>query len=610
MGQITLARALAKLLEKMGTEVVFGVNGHGNWALLDQLVHETKIRGVPARAEDQAVQMADGWWRVRRSAPLPIVTTSVGPGNMNIVPAVATAFYESIGMVVIASAGATHWFDRGGIEEAYRHGPEDWTAVLKPITKRALMVTRPDNALDMFLRAYRVAITGRPGPVVIQIPFDIQSTLVSDDLPDPTPYLSWHPPSPDPEGVKKAVSLLQAAKRPLIAVGSGIANSRAWDELLAFAERGGIPVATTSTGKGAFPEDHRLSVGCIGRAGTGHGNQAAGRADLVIGIGTHFSDVDTGGWTIFDIPAGAKLIHLDIDSTELGRAYPTAVALTCDARLGLRALTEGLREAAVKEQSAWLKEIDRERNAWNTSVDDQRTSNIAPLHYARICNDTGEVAAKENPQMPVFFDTGHLLSFAPPFMRAVSHNVAHNGFFHRMGWSTSAIVGASMAAGGGPALALLGDGSFLMGGTAVATAVEQNLPVTWVVLNNCSLQIERELMFRLYGRESFCDYRRVGHDGLWNPDLCKWSESMGAVARRVTKPEQYAPALARAIRSRKPTVIVVETALDIKGYRSVWYPYPNDFHQTWKPGPMAGDIEPKKRAPERRAPRQRAGRKA
>ena len=107
MGQITVARALAKLLEKMGTEVVFGVNGHGNWALLDQVVHETRIRGVPARAEDHAVQMADGWWRMRRSGPLPIVTTSVGPGNMNIVPAVATAFYESIGMVVIASAGAT-----------------------------------------------------------------------------------------------------------------------------------------------------------------------------------------------------------------------------------------------------------------------------------------------------------------------------------------------------------------------------------------------------------------------------------------------------------------------------------------------------------------------
>ena len=118
MGQITVAKAIARILEQMGTEVVFGVNGHGNWALLDALINETNIRGVPARAEDQAVQMADGYWRMRRAAPLPIITTTVGPGNMNIVPAVATAFYESIALLVLAGAGATHWFDRGGASRA------------------------------------------------------------------------------------------------------------------------------------------------------------------------------------------------------------------------------------------------------------------------------------------------------------------------------------------------------------------------------------------------------------------------------------------------------------------------------------------------------------
>lgn len=586
MRKITVARALARLLEKMGTEVVFGVNGHGNWALLDALVHETGVRGVPARAEDQAVQMADGYWRMRRGAPLPIVTTSVGPGNMNIVPAVATAFYESIGLVVIASSGATHWFDRGGIEEAYRYGPEDWVAVLKPITKKAFMVTRPDNAIDMFLRAYHTAISGRPGPVVIQIPFDIQHTLITDKLPDPTPWMHWHPPAPDPEGVSKAVALLKTAKRPLLVVGSGIANARAWDELLAFAVATGIPVATTATGKGAFPEGHRLCVGGIGRAGTGHGNAAARRADVVIGVGTHFTDVDTGGWTLFDIPARTQLIHLDIDTTELGRAYPTAVALTGDARLGLKALTAAARKAGVRERGDWLKAVARERKSWEKSVADQRNSSIAPLHYARICHDTAEVVAKKNPQMPVFFDTGHLLSFAPPFLKTSSRNIAHNGFFHRMGWSASAIIGASIAQGNSPALALIGDGSFIMGGTAVATAVEQNLPVVWVVMNNGSLQIERELMIRLYGRESFCDYRKVGGKALWGPDLSKWAEAMGAAAIRVSRADEYAPALSRALERREPTVICVDVALDIKGYRALWYPYPNNFHETWAPGPL------------------------
>lgn len=586
MGQITVALALARLLEKAGTEVVFGVNGHGNWALLDALVNETRIRGVPARAEDQAVQMADGYWRIRRAAPLAVVTTSVGPGNMNIVPAVATAYYESIALLVLAGAGATHWFDRGGMEEAYRQGPEDWVAVLKPITKKSLLVTRPDTALDMVLRAYHTAISGRPGPVVVQIPFDIQNTLISDVLPDPAPWIKWHPPAPAPQGVKEAAALLGTAQRPLIVVGSGIANARAWDELLGFAETAGIPVATTATGKGAFPESHRLSVGCIGRAGTGHGNAAARRCDVVVGVGTHFTDIDTGGWTLFDIPRTTQLIHLDIDSTELSRAYPSAVALTCDARLGLAALTEAVR-AAGGEHADWLAEIARERESWEQSVADQRHSGMAPLHYARICQDTAEVVAEKDPHMPVFFDTGHLLSFAPPFMEASSRNIAHNGFFHRMGWSASAIIGASIAQGNRPALALLGDGSFLMGGTAVATAVEQHLPIVWVVLNNCSLQIERELMIRLYGRETFCDYRKAGTTELWNPDLRQWAQAMGARALLVSRAEDYAPALRRALDARAPFVIDVEVSLDVKGYRSIWYPYPANFYQPWTPGPLA-----------------------
>jgi acetolactate synthase I/II/III large subunit len=584
MGQLTVAQALARLLAVMGTEVMFGVNGHGNWALLDALVHETRIRSIPARAEDQAVQMADGYWRMRRSPPLPVVLTSVGPGNMNIVPAVATAYYESVALIVIAGAGPTHWFDRGGMEEAYRSGPEDWVAVLKPITKKALLVTRPDTAVDMFLRAYHAALAGRPGPVIVQIPFDIQNTPIEDALPDPGPWMQWRPPAPEPDGVRTAAALLAAAARPLVVAGSGVHNARAWDALLTFADATGIPVATTATGKGAFPETHRLSVGCIGRAGTGHGNAAARRCDVLLGIGTHFTDIDTGGWTLFDVPGSTSLIHIDIDATELARAYPPEIALIADARLALEALTQAARSAGVEEREEWLKEIGEARRAWVQTTDDQRRSAIAPLHYARICSDTAEVIAGRQRAIPILFDTGHLLSFAPPFLTCASRQVAHNGFFHRMGWSASALIGASIAEGNAPALALIGDGSFIMGGTAVATAVEQNLPLTWVVLNNRSFQIERELMLRLYGREAFCDYRRVDTGELWNPDLALWAEAMGAQAMRVKQPEDYAPALTQALDAGRPTVIVVEVSLDVEGYRSIWYPYPRDFHAGWKPG--------------------------
>lgn len=586
MATMTVARALAALLEQMGTEFVFGVNGHGNWALLDAVVHETRIRGVPARAEDQAVQMADGYWRMRRQAPMAVVATSVGPGNMNIVPALAGAFYESAALMVLAGSGSTHWFDRGGIEEAYRYAPEEWIQVVKPVCKKAVLISRPDTAVDMFLRAYQAAITGRPGPVVLQIPFDIQHTPIDDRLPDPRPWMRVYAPAPDPAGVAEAVALLARAERPMVVVGSGVHNARAWVELQRFAELTNAPVAMTPTGKGAFPEAHPLALGSIGRSGTNQANRAAQRADLVVAVGTHFTDVDSGGWTLFDIPASTELIHLDIDPSELGRAYPTAVALTCDARLGLAALSAAIGASPRADRRAWLDELAAVRREWEQIVSAQRHSEAAPLHYARICHDTAQVVAAVNPELPVFFDTGHLLSFGPPFLTASSKNIAHCGFYHRMGWSASAAVGGSLARGGTPAVALIGDGSFLMGGVSVATAVEQDVPVVWVVLNNRSLQVERELMQRLYGRTAFCDYRLSRTGELWNPDFGKWAEAMGARSTKVMKASEFAPALRRALEGRAPHVIDVEVNLEVEGYRSVWYPYPRNFFETWAPGPL------------------------
>jgi acetolactate synthase I/II/III large subunit len=594
MEQITVAQAIARLLEQMGTDAVFGLNGHGNWALLDAFVHETNIPSVAVRSEDHAVELADGYWRRQRKAPLPIVSTSVGPGNMNTIPPIATAYYESIAMLVIVGVGATHWFDRGGIEEFYRQGPEDWTAILKPITKKAFTVTRPDTAIDMFLRAYQTALTGRPGPVVMAIPFDIQNTLIPADLPDPTPYMVSHPPAADPNGVAAAIALLEQAERPLLVVGSGIANSNAWDALQEFAEVAGIPVAVTPSGKAAFPEDHRLSMGCIGRAGTGQGNHAARRADVVVGVGTHFTDIDTGAWTLFDIPTNTSLIHIDIDTTELGRAYPTAVAMTSDARLGLEALTGAAREAEIHERTAWTDELIAKRDAWLAETAAMRTSDIAPIHYARITWDTGVVVAEKCPEASIHFDTGNLLSFGPSFLPASSRHVVHSGFMHRMGWSAASVLGASMAGGRCPAVALLGDGAFLMRATVVPTAVELDLPIVWVVMDNRSLQIERETMLKLYGRESMCDYRKAGEEGLWGPDYAAMARAMGAEAVTITDPADYRPALERALDSRKPTLICVDTELETPQYRAIWYPYPSDYRETWKPGPLEPAAAPAK----------------
>lgn len=586
---ITVSQGIARLLEQMGTEFVFGLNGHGNWGLLDALVYETKIECIGARMEDQAVELADGVWRYKRGGALPIVTTSVGPGNANIMPAIATAYYESIGMLALVGVGATHWFDRGGIEEAYRDGPEDFAGAIRGICKRAVMATRPDTTIDMFLRAYKTALTGRPGPVVMAIPFDIQHALIPEDsLPDPRPYMEVHRPAADPAGVARAIELMKKAERPLVVFGSGVANSGAHQALIDFAEATGTPVVATSAGKAQFPETHRLSAGVMGRAGTLDGNHMARRSDLIIGIGTHFTDIDTGGWTLFDIPGNAKLVHIDIDENELGRAYPTDVALNSDARLALEALTVAAKQAGVTENAAWTTELATERDKFNEAVAPLRTSNISPLHYARVCEDVSQVIAELEPETTVTFDTGHMLSYGPPFVRASSRNVFHSSFMHRMGWSASCAIGASLASGGKPAVALLGDGAFIMRATVMLTAVEQKLPVIAVVFDNKSLQIEREAMFKIYGRESLCDYRKKGEKDLWGPDFAKMAEGMGCVGVTVTKAEDFKPAFEAAMKSGKPTVISVATEIETPQYRSAWYPYPKDFSATWKPGQVPG----------------------
>ncbi len=578
MSKIRVATAIARFLESAGTEYLFGYNGHGNWALLDAFTYETGVKGVATRSEDQAVHMADGYWRMKRQPPMAIVATSVGPGNSNITSAIANAFFESSALMVLAGAGSTQWYDRGGIEEFYRYAPDEWTLSLKPMVKKAVVANRPDTALETVMRAYKTAVNGRPGPVVVQLPYDIQHTEIEiGKLPDPQKWLSASPAGPDPAAIERAAELISRAERPLVVVGGGVLNARAWPELKELAEGFELPVETTTLAKGSLPEDHPLSLGCVGRAGTGQANRAAQQCDLLIGIGTHFSDIDTGGWTLHRIPGATKLIHIDVDPTEIARVYATEVAIVSDARLALQALIAALGKRSMKSHKAWLSQIGEWRRAWQEEVTPMTRSDLSPLHYARVLQDASEVIQAKDPQTSLLFDTGHALSFGPPFLKANSPFVAHCGFYHRMGWSLPSGIGAKLANPDHPAVVFMGDGAFLMTGTALATAVEYAIPLAVVVFNNCSLQIERELMIRSYGRHAFCDYKIQATGELWNPDLVKWSEAMGAAARRITRPEEVKPALQEALESNRPFVVDAATNLDIQGYRSVWYPYPRSF---------------------------------
>ena len=571
---------MIKTLEAAGSEVAFVYNGHGNWAFLDAIEHESGIKGIGCRSEDQAVHMADGFFRSKSKAGLPIVSTSVGPGNMNIGAALSNAFFESSAMIVLAGAGSTHWQDRGGIEEFYRYAPDEWIQTVKTYTKKSLVINRPDTAVDMVLRAYKTAITGRPGPVVLQTAFDIQHSDVEfDGAPYANQWVKIHPPGPDSAAIKEAGDLISKSERPLVLVSSGIHRAEAFGELADLVEGFGLPLITTTPGKGAYPEDKPLCIGAVGRSGTGHANKAAGQCDLLIAIGTHFTDVDTGGWTLFDIPSKTKLIHIDIDPSEIARVYPTETGIISDSKLALTELVEELKSLDIKSDrwEKWTHTLQKWREEWEEIVASLRHSDQAPLNYARLCHEVSRVVNDTHPEASVFVDTGHLLSFAPPFYRVNRPKFYHCGFMHRMGWSLPAAFGARVAQPEYPAVALIGDGSFLFTHTTLATSYEYDIPVTTIVLNNKSLQIERELMQRLYGRRAFTDYCKRATGEPWGPDLTAMAEAMGAKTKKVSAPDALPSALKEALDSDVSYVIDVAIDVEAPGYRSVWYPYPNNF---------------------------------
>ena len=580
MPAMTPSVAIAKFLEAAGTEYFFGVVGHGNWALLDALAG-TGIRGVPARSEDHAVHMADGYWRTTRRPPPAVVVASGGPGATNLIPALAEAYYSSVALVALVGAGPSQWFDRGGIQEAYRSGPEDWVNLARPVTKRAVLVNRPDTTLEMFVRTYKEAISGRPGPVVVQVPFDIQATPTEvRAIPDPRGWTRIHPPAPAPEAIEEAAALLAGARRPLVVVSTGIQNARAWDELRTLAERFGLPVCTTFAGKGAFPEDHPCYVGVAGRFGDEHSVQAARECDVLLSIGNRFTDLTTAGWTIYDIPRTTRLVQIDIDPSEIARVYPVEVGMVADARLALLALTQALRARGHRADGTrpWLERIAEWRRAWHEKTAALREKAGPPLDYAPLLDEAARAVHDVDPETSVLFDTGQILCYGPSFFRTISRHVhTNNGQFIRMGWSVPALIGAKLANPAHPAIAFTGDGSFMMTGTAVATAVEQGLPMVWMVLNNRSMLFERR-MERFYGRQVFCDYRLERTGELWNPDLVAMAEAMGARGMRIAKRGEVYAVVWEALRHQGPVVVDVEMDVASPVYNPVTFRYADNFH--------------------------------
>lgn len=571
MPRMTAAQAVAHFLRRAGTKRYYLYNGHANWGLLDALEYEARIPGIRMRHEIHAIHAADVEWRMRRELPIPVTCTTVGPGNFNTIPGIAEAFYDSTPMLCLMAGGPTKWYGRGGIQEVYRYGDDEFTQLFKNITKGAFTTYRPDTALRTVMRAYKTAITGRPGPVVVYMPLDVQNTEVEVDLPTRKGLADWllpHPPAPDPDAVAAAVALLAKARRPLIYTSSGVLNAHAWDDLRAFAEATQIPVATTFGGKGGIPEDHPLSLGVCDRSGTGHAVKAAQEADLVLGIGVRFNDLNTAGWTIFDIPRKTTLVHIDIDPGEIGRVYPARIGMVADAKRALKALQAAWQQGGHEpRRAAWLRQIAGWRKAWTAEVRAAVTSDAEPLHYARIVKDTSDAVNAFDPQASLVCDTGFIMNYVPAFYTLKSPWFAtNNQQFGQMGFAPPGVVGAGMERRRHPVVVFVGDQSFVHTGLALATATEYGVPGVVIVLNNKTIQAEVEGAQAKFGRGVGDHYRIEKTGEPWNPDISQIAAAMRARVFRVERAADFKPAVEAALASGQLCVIDVECSSTIKRY--------------------------------------------
>jgi acetolactate synthase-1/2/3 large subunit len=570
MEKITVAQAIGTFLKNMGTEHYYFYNGHANWGLLDAFEYDSKIRGIRTRHECHAIHMADGEWRMRRGLPIPVTCTTTGPGNYNTIAAVAEAYFDSSAMLCLMTGGPTKWYERGGIQELYRRGPEQFCRILEPVTKKIVHVIRPDTCIYQLILAYKEAITGRPGPVVVYLPMDIINTPIDSEIPKALEWTRILPPAPSPAGISRAISLIRDAERPFCFVSTGVSNARAWNELRAFAEVTQVPVATSIGAKGALPEDHPLSLGVCDRAGTGQAVYAASQCDLLIGIGTHFNDLNTAGWSFYDIPKKQKLIHIDIDPTELGRIYPTETAIHADAREALLALTKSWSESGYHRENpqAWLKNLAGEKKKWEAEVKlPLARSDLVPLHYARIVSDASEVINAVDPDTALFFDTGMVMNYMSAFFKLNHPYFATcNQQFGQMGFAVPAMLGARLARPEHPVVAFSGDQSFVMTGMSLCTATEYGIPGVVVLLNNKTIQAEVEGAMAKFGRTVGDHYRIEATGELWNPDFQLIAQAMRAEVFGVSKPEEFSPALKTALESGKLCVIDVDTDRTQKRY--------------------------------------------
>lgn len=573
MPRLTGGEIVGRGLTEYGVAYAAGIPGHGVWSLLDGLLQDgCDVPLLQVFHEQSAVHIADGYWRAS-GRPMAALT-SIGPGAANTVMGLATALADSVSLLTISGGPATHMRGHGIMQELDRHEANGFQGALGAVTKKHFEARTVGELPFIMHRAFNAMLTGRPGPVHIEVPMDIQAEAADVELHDLERRLPIGRLHPDPDAIEAAARVIHGAQRPVIAIGGGVISSEAGSELQALAEALNAPVVTTWQGKSGFPEDHRLFGGAVGQTGTTAGNGIAADADVLISVGCRFTDWSASSYRkgiSFSLPPG-KLIQIDIDPQEIGKNYPAEVGILADARTALAALVDAVDARSAAHSADHLAQLHALKAEWENHVERRTNSSEFPFTSQRPLRDLRRVMARDgfviagsgNPQGAV------KQSFAVYEPRTFMTS----GGYSSMGWAVPAAIGAKLAHPNRQVACVLGDGDFLMTAQELGIVAQHNIPVCFVVANNQGYMSIRGGQRKITDRHVLSEFTR--HDGSpYGVAVADVARGFGVNSWRVESADSLESILRKAIESDEPAVVEVPTARDAAGpWVPGWWDFP------------------------------------
>ena len=550
---MTGAQAVIASLEAEGVDTLFGYPGGQAIKIYDALYDSKKIHHVLARHEQGATHMADGYARATGKVGVVLVTS--GPGATNTVTGIATAYMDSVPLVVI-----TGQVTRGVIgTDAFQES--DIVGITMPVVKHSFLLQSTDDLTRTFREAFYIASTGRPGPVLIDIPSDLSSAEMVFHYPDKISLPSYRPTyKGNAKQVRQAVACIQESKRPLIYAGGGIVTSHACSELTELAERMQIPVVTSLMGKGAMRCSNPLNLGPVGMHGSKYANMAVTECDLLIAVGARFSDRVTG--KVDEFAPHAKIIHIDIDPAEIGKIIDPAVPIVGDAKVVLGAINDRLEKTEAQPVGTeWVKTVCEWRERWPLYTEDFEDfpGMIAPevvlSHLSDKLDPEASIVTTEVGQ--------HQMWAHQNIHREHARTFLSSGGLGTMGFGFPAAIGAKIGCPEDEVVCIAGDGSFQMNSQEMATAAINKVGVKVLIMDNRALGMVHQWQRLFYNeRYSFTELDA-------NPDFVKLADAYGWQAARISKPEEIDGALDAMLSAEGPYLLDVQIPIDQTVYPMV-----------------------------------------